>query len=92
MSFPAFIARRTASGAGERANKDSFLNELCDVLGVKLARKPEPCGPPDGIDEGGSVEGEENFLSLRFSPKPSLVPGVCQAMRLPALTPGKEEV
>ena len=29
-----FIARWSASGAAERANKDSFLKELCRVLGV----------------------------------------------------------
>lgn len=34
-----FIARWSASGDAERANKDSFLNELCDVLGVE---RPNP--------------------------------------------------
>jgi SAM-dependent methyltransferase len=34
-----FIARWSASGDAERANKDSFLNELCDVLGVE---RPHP--------------------------------------------------
>ena len=34
-----FIARWSASAAAERANKDLFLSELCDVLGVK---RPEP--------------------------------------------------
>lgn len=34
MHLPDFIARWTASGASERANKDSFLRDLCDVLGV----------------------------------------------------------
>lgn len=29
-----FIARWEASGSAERANKDSFLHELCDILGV----------------------------------------------------------
>ena len=29
-----FIARWEASGSAERANKDSFLHELCDLLGV----------------------------------------------------------
>ncbi|HEX9919519.1 MAG TPA: hypothetical protein VGA87_10145, partial [Pyrinomonadaceae bacterium] len=29
-----FITRWQASGAAERANYVSFLNELCDVLGV----------------------------------------------------------
>ena len=39
MSFETFIARWSASGDGERANKDSFLNELCDALEVP---RPEP--------------------------------------------------
>jgi hypothetical protein len=37
--FDDFISRWTASGDAERANKDSFLNELCDVLGVE---RPHP--------------------------------------------------
>lgn len=39
MTLESFIARWTASGDAERANKDSFLNELCDVLGVE---RPHP--------------------------------------------------
>jgi hypothetical protein len=39
MTFDELIARWTASGDAERANKDSFLNELCDVLGVE---RPHP--------------------------------------------------
>src|SRR6478672_1970393 len=39
MTFEAFITRWSASGDAERANKDSFLNELCDVLGVE---RPHP--------------------------------------------------
>lgn len=35
MSIDAFVARWAASGAAERANKDSFLNDLCDALGVE---------------------------------------------------------
>lgn len=34
MDLPTFIAKWKASGASERANKDSFLRDLCDVLGV----------------------------------------------------------
>ncbi len=33
-SLEGFIAKWAASGAAERANKDSFLKELCDVLEV----------------------------------------------------------
>jgi hypothetical protein len=39
QDLDAFVAKWAASGAAERANKDSFLNELCDVLGVV---RPEP--------------------------------------------------
>lgn len=34
-----FVAKWTSSGASERANKDLFLTELCDVLGVP---RPNP--------------------------------------------------
>jgi hypothetical protein len=33
-SLPDFVAKWSASGAAERANKDAFLLELCDVLDV----------------------------------------------------------
>jgi len=39
MEIPAFLDRWLTSAAAERANKDSFLNELCDVLGVP---RPDP--------------------------------------------------
>lgn len=40
-----FLDRWAASGASERANKDLFLAELCDVLGVP---RPDPAtGDPD---------------------------------------------
>jgi hypothetical protein len=39
MPFEPFISRWSTSGSGERANKDSYLNELCDVLGVE---RPHP--------------------------------------------------
>lgn len=39
MTLDAFIARWSASGQGERANKDSFLNELAEALGVE---RPHP--------------------------------------------------
>jgi hypothetical protein len=34
LSLPAFVAKWTASAAAERANKDTFLLELCDVLDI----------------------------------------------------------
>jgi restriction-modification enzyme MmeI-like protein len=39
MLIDSFLTRWSASGDAERANKDSFLNELCDVLGVE---RPHP--------------------------------------------------
>jgi hypothetical protein len=39
MNLDALIDRWSLSGDAERANKDSFLNELCDVLGVE---RPHP--------------------------------------------------
>ncbi|WP_437875252.1 class I SAM-dependent DNA methyltransferase [Sorangium sp. So ce513] len=39
MDVAAFVEKWSASGASERANKDLFLAELCDVLGVP---RPEP--------------------------------------------------
>src|SRR6266568_4316199 len=45
MTVQDFISRWWESAASERANKDSFLNELCDVLGVP---RPNPAkGDPD---------------------------------------------
>ncbi len=39
MQINTFLARWEGSGDAERANKDSFLAELCDVLGVE---RPHP--------------------------------------------------
>jgi hypothetical protein len=40
-----FVTRWAASSAAERSNKDSFLNELCDVLGIQ---RPDPAtGDPE---------------------------------------------
>ena len=39
MDAAEFIPRWTESSASERANKDAFLLELCDVLGVP---RPDP--------------------------------------------------
>lgn len=38
MHLDPFITRWSESGDAERANKDSFLNELCDLLGVERPR------------------------------------------------------
>jgi len=45
QSLDAFITKWVASGAAERANKDSFSSELCDVLGV--ARPNPTVGDPE---------------------------------------------
>jgi hypothetical protein len=39
MDFRAFVAKWSASSAAERANKDQFLLDFCDVLGVE---RPKP--------------------------------------------------
>jgi hypothetical protein len=39
LTFSEFINKWRESGGAERANKDSFLNDLCDVLGVD---RPKP--------------------------------------------------
>ncbi len=39
MDFTQFLSRWAASGDAERANKDAFLVELCEVLGVE---RPHP--------------------------------------------------
>lgn len=49
MDIDAFIAKWSATGGAERANKDMFLIELCEVLDVP---KPEPLRN-DGTDQYG---------------------------------------
>ena len=45
LSLESFITKWAASGAAERANKDSFLRDLCDILDVP---HPDPTtGDPD---------------------------------------------
>ena len=45
MDIPSFISKWSASGAAERANKDAFLLDLCDVLGIP---RPDPAtGDPE---------------------------------------------
>jgi hypothetical protein len=36
MQVDTFVSKWAASGAAERANKDSFLNDLCDALGYRF--------------------------------------------------------
>lgn len=42
MTIALFIKRWSESGASERANKDSFLLDLCDVLGVPRPSLRDP--------------------------------------------------
>ncbi len=44
MLVDTFVSKWAASGAAERANRDSFLNDLCDALGV--ARPGVTTGDP----------------------------------------------
>ena len=39
LEIEAFVANWSASGASERANKDLFLVDLCDSLGVERPAK-----------------------------------------------------
>ncbi|MFU8803500.1 MAG: type IIL restriction-modification enzyme MmeI, partial [Bradymonadaceae bacterium] len=43
-----FINRWEKSGGAERANCQSFLNELCDLIGVE---KPIPSRPDDSAND-----------------------------------------
>jgi hypothetical protein len=45
MNLATFVEKWSASGASERANKDAFLLDLCDVLGV--ARPNPTTGNPE---------------------------------------------
>lgn len=47
MDLDTFIAKWSASEASERANKDAFLIELCDALGVP---RPDPATGDPGVD------------------------------------------
>jgi hypothetical protein len=50
QSLEAFVKKWAAAGAAERANKDSFLNELCDILDL-----PRPNPTADDADENTYV-------------------------------------
>ena len=51
LSIEALIHRWSASSAAERANKDSFLNDLCEALGVP---RPDPTtGDPERVSGSG---------------------------------------
>jgi len=67
MTLDSFIDRWSASGDAERANKDSFLNELCEVLGVE---RPHPkTGDPHKdlyVFEGYSLNRHEGSVPSAF--------------------------
>jgi hypothetical protein len=50
QALETFISKWAAAGSAERANKDSFLNELCDVLEV-----PRPNPTADDAEENSYV-------------------------------------
>ena len=53
LTLPAFVARWQDSGAEERANKDLFFTELCDVLEIP---RPNPkTGDPVRATANGKV-------------------------------------
>ena len=68
MTVEDFIERWTKSGAGERSNFQSFINELCDLIGV-----PHP-DPAEGANQTDSyvferpvsdpVSGTTKFIDL----------------------------
>ncbi len=71
QDFAAFIKRWQGSSGAERANKDLFLSELCDVLGVP---RPDPVSgvpendryvfekdAPNPREEGGPTTGKIDF-------------------------------
>lgn len=60
-----FISRWSASAAAERANKDLFLTELCDALGV-----PRP-DPATGDVYRDSYVFEKSAFLIREGPRPS---------------------
>ena len=47
MDFPTFLATWKDSAGNERANKDQFLTDLCDVLGVE---RPRPTTGDPALD------------------------------------------
>ena len=64
MTFQEFIARWTDSSGAERANKDAFLAELCQVLGV------DPPHPTTGDPERDTYVFEKDVvIPLEFGKK-----------------------
>lgn len=66
MDIAAFHARWLGNEGGERANKDPFLNDLCDLLGV-----PRP-DPVTGDDEKDLYVYEKPAVLLHAAGKPTI--------------------
>ena len=66
MDIAAFQARWLGNEGGERANKDPFLNDLCDLLGV-----PRP-DPATGDDEKDVYVYEKPAVLLHAAGKPTI--------------------
>ena len=47
MNLAAFLAKWSPTGGAERANKDSFLADFCDVIGVPHPDPTTGDGPRD---------------------------------------------
>jgi len=72
MTVAEFIAKWSASGAAERANKDSFLIELCDLLGVPRPQSQLRLAVVDALfqtePEGGFQLREPWHINPRLNP------------------------
>jgi hypothetical protein len=66
MDIAAFHARWLGNEGGERANKDPFLNDLCDLLGV-----PRP-DPATGDPEKDLYVYEKPAVLLHAAGKPTI--------------------
>ncbi len=66
MDIAAFHARWLGNEGGERANKDPFLNDLCDLLGV-----PRP-DPATGDPEKDAYVYEKPAVLLHAAGKPTI--------------------
>ncbi len=62
----AFIARWSASGAAERANKDMFFVELCDLLGVERPDPSSEARPEYCFEKPVVIAHEDGRSTTRF--------------------------
>ncbi|MEZ4257401.1 MAG: type IIL restriction-modification enzyme MmeI, partial [Polyangiales bacterium] len=69
MKLEAFLTKWLNKGGAERANKDSFLRDFCDVLGVEGP-------PPAGGDRAGEAYGFEHpvtFVDVDGTRRPGFI-------------------